>query len=37
VHEAGSQVPVGYFGRMGGIIPSPGEVVDAMEKTFIKK
>lgn len=37
VHEAGSQVPVEYFGRMGGIIPSPGEVVDAMEKTFIKK
>ncbi len=37
VHETGVSVPVEYFGRMGGIIPSPTEVLDAMIKTFIKK
>ncbi len=37
VHEAGYAVPVEHFGRMGGIIPSPSEVLDAMVKTFIKR
>ncbi|MGQ8336706.1 3-methyl-2-oxobutanoate dehydrogenase subunit VorB [Sunxiuqinia sp. A32] len=32
---AGSAVPVKYFGRMGGIIPSPSEVVEALEQKFI--
>jgi 2-oxoglutarate ferredoxin oxidoreductase subunit alpha len=27
-------VPVEHFGRMGGIIPSPGEVVEALEQKF---
>ncbi len=30
-------VPVEYFGRYGGMIPSPGEVVDALKKYFIEK
>lgn len=28
------EVPVEHFGRMGGIIPSPGEVVEALEQKF---
>ena len=36
VHEAGSFVPVDYFGRLGGIIPTPGEVMDALEEKFLK-
>lgn len=28
-------IPVEHFGRMGGIIPSPGEVVTALEKNFL--
>jgi len=28
-------IPVQHFGRMGGIIPSPGEVVEALEKTYL--
>ena len=28
-------VPVEHFGRMGGIIPSPGEVVEALEQIFL--
>jgi 2-oxoglutarate/2-oxoacid ferredoxin oxidoreductase subunit alpha len=36
VHEAGSLIPVKYFGRLGGILPTAGEVVDALEKMFIK-
>lgn len=28
------KVPVEHFGRMGGIIPSPGEVVEALEQKF---
>jgi 2-oxoglutarate ferredoxin oxidoreductase subunit alpha len=28
-------VPVEHFGRMGGIIPSPGEVVEALEQKFL--
>jgi 2-oxoglutarate/2-oxoacid ferredoxin oxidoreductase subunit alpha len=29
------KVPVRHYGRMGGIVPSPEEVVTALEKTFI--
>jgi len=28
-------IPVEHFGRMGGIIPSPGEVVEALEQKFL--
>jgi len=28
-------VKVEHFGRLGGIIPSPGEVVTALESNFI--
>ncbi|KOH46750.1 3-methyl-2-oxobutanoate dehydrogenase subunit VorB [Sunxiuqinia dokdonensis] len=31
-----SSVPVKYFGRMGGIIPTPGEVVEALEQKLIE-
>lgn len=34
VYEAGSNARVNYFGRMGGIIPSPHEVVEALEDKF---
>ena len=34
VYEAGSNARVNYFGRMGGIIPSPEEVVEALEDKF---
>ncbi len=34
VYEAGSNVRVSYFGRMGGIIPTPEEVVEALEDKF---
>jgi 2-oxoglutarate/2-oxoacid ferredoxin oxidoreductase subunit alpha len=37
VYEAGSICPVEFYGRMGGIIPSPGEVVEAIERKFIKE
>lgn len=33
---SGCSVPVSYFGRMGGVIPTPGEVVEALEEKFIK-
>lgn len=32
IHDA---IPVKHFGRLGGIIPSPQEVVEALEKNFI--
>lgn len=32
IHDA---IPVRHFGRLGGIIPSPQEVVEALEKEFI--
>ena len=28
-------VPVKHFGRMGGIVPNPQEVLDALKKDFI--
>ncbi len=34
VYEAGSNARVNYFGRMGGIIPTPEEVVEALEEKF---
>jgi len=36
VYDSGCKKPVGYFGRLGGIIPSPNEVVSALE-TFIER
>jgi 2-oxoglutarate ferredoxin oxidoreductase subunit alpha len=32
---AGCNVPIKHFGRMGGIIPSPSEVVEALEQKLI--
>ena len=34
IHDS---LPVEHFGRLGGIIPSPQEVVDALEEKIIKK
>jgi 2-oxoglutarate ferredoxin oxidoreductase subunit alpha len=34
VYEAGSNARVNYFGRTGGIIPTPEEVVEALEEKF---
>lgn len=34
VYEAGSNARVNHFGRMGGIIPTPNEVVEALEEKF---
>ncbi len=36
-YEAGVIRPVDYFGRMGGIIPSPGEVVNALEQKLLQE
>ena len=36
-YEAGVIRRVEYFGRMGGIIPSPGEVVEALELKFLRE
>ena len=36
VFDTGRIVPVKYFGRMGGLLPSPGEVVEALENNFLK-
>ncbi len=37
IYDAGHNVPVEYFGRMGGIIPTPGEVVDSLKNKFHKE
>ena len=37
VHASGSGNRVEYFGRMGGNIPSPGEVVEALEDKLLKE
>ena len=37
IYEAGLVRRVEHFGRMGGIIPNPAEVLDAMENKFLKK
>ncbi len=31
---ANGKVKVEHFGRLGGIVPTPGEVVDALENKF---
>lgn len=31
------RVPVDHFGRMGGIVPSPVEVADVLEKKYVKR
>jgi 2-oxoglutarate/2-oxoacid ferredoxin oxidoreductase subunit alpha len=36
VYEAGCNAPVRYFGRLGGIMPLPGEVADALVESFLK-
>lgn len=28
------RIPVYHFGRMGGMIPNPGEVLDALKQDF---
>jgi len=35
VYEAGCRIPVKYFGRMGGILPTPGEVVKALKSNYL--
>ena len=35
VYDAGCIARVEHFGRMGGIIPTPGEVVEALEHKFL--
>ncbi|MGE4587469.1 MAG: 3-methyl-2-oxobutanoate dehydrogenase subunit VorB [Mangrovibacterium sp.] len=35
VFSTGRPVPVEHYGRMGGIIPTPGEVVEALENKLI--
>lgn len=37
VFESGYRVPVVYTGRMGGILPSPGDVVEALETKLMNR
>jgi 2-oxoglutarate/2-oxoacid ferredoxin oxidoreductase subunit alpha len=37
VYDSGIHRRVEFFGRMGGIIPSPGEVVNALEQKFLQE
>jgi 2-oxoglutarate/2-oxoacid ferredoxin oxidoreductase subunit alpha len=37
IYDVGLVRRVEHFGRMGGVIPNPAEVLDAMEKMFIQK
>ncbi len=37
VYNARCITPVEHFGRMGGILPSPNEVVDALESKFLNQ
>ena len=30
------KTPVSHFGRNGGVIPNPGEIIDALKREFIK-
>lgn len=30
------QLPVEHFGRLGGIVPEPEEIVEALKEKFIK-
>lgn len=34
IYESGKYLPVEYFGRLGGIIPTPDEVLTAVEEKF---
>ena len=31
------RIPVEHYGRLGGIIPSPAEIVDALENKLLNK
>lgn len=33
---AGGQIPVSFFGRMGGIVPMPDEILEAIEDTYAR-
>ncbi len=33
----GREMPVRHFGRMGGIVPNPGEILEAFKRDFINK
>jgi 2-oxoglutarate/2-oxoacid ferredoxin oxidoreductase subunit alpha len=37
VFKAGGTTPVEYFGRMGGILPAPNEVIEALEVKLINR
>jgi 2-oxoglutarate ferredoxin oxidoreductase subunit alpha len=37
VFNASCNTPVRYFGRMGGLLPSPDEVAEALENIYLKK
>ena len=37
VFNTGCTLPVEYFGRMGGILPSPSEVIEALEKKLVNR
>ncbi len=37
IYEAGIFRPVKYFGRMGGMIPSPGEVAESLIQQFLQE
>ena len=37
VFNSACTVPVEYFGRMGGILPSPNEVIEALESKLINR
>jgi 2-oxoglutarate ferredoxin oxidoreductase subunit alpha len=32
----GGQIPVSFFGRMGGVVPMPDEILAAIESTYEK-
>jgi len=34
--SVGGQVPVDFYGRMGGTVPMPDEILDAIERTYAK-
>ncbi len=34
--SVGGQIPVDFYGRMGGTVPMPDEILDAIERTYAK-
>ena len=34
--NAVENTPVEHYGRMGGVIPTPNEIVEVIENTFVK-